>query len=131
MPETPWISPFKIKPDPEKEYITVITYLPIKSYISLLEFFKQVRLVQEQLQRAHGVVAIKLRVDILTKKSYTMSVWEDTGSLKKFLSSGAHGELMKNNLGYLGEDRKFVTVSIPGKDFPPSWEWAYRVLNEY
>ena len=60
MPETPWISPFKIKPDSEKEYIAVITYLPIKSYVSIFEFFKHVRIIQQQLNKAHGLVAFKL-----------------------------------------------------------------------
>ena len=129
MLESPWISSFNIKPEPELEYIVVITYLPLKSYLSFFEFFKHVRFVQEQLQQTHGFIGFKLRADILTKKSYTMSVWEDAGSLKKFITSGTHGDLMSNCPEYLGDDRKFITVFIPGSDYPPCWEWAMEKLK--
>jgi len=130
MPETPWISPYKIEPEADKDYIAVITYLPLNSYLNFPNFFKQVGLIQKQLHKSHGVVGFKLRADILTKKAYTMSVWEDAKSLKNFITSGAHKDIMADVPSYLGEDRKFVTVFIKGSEFPPSWDWAFKVLKE-
>lgn len=130
MAETPWISPFKIEPESDKDYLAVITYLPIKSYLNFSTFFKDVGKIQDQLQKSYGLVGFKLRADILSKKTYTLSVWEDSKSLKKFLTSGAHGQIMTEPPDYLGSDRKFVTVFIKGQDFPPSWDWAMKMLKE-
>ncbi|MGB3365482.1 MAG: hypothetical protein WBB48_11980 [Thermodesulfobacteriota bacterium] len=130
MPETPWISPYKIEPEPEKDYITVVTYLPLTSYLSFPNFFKHMQLIQKQLQQSHGVIGFRMRADILSKRNYTISVWEDAKSLKNFITSGAHGETMAEVPDYLGEDRKFVTVFIKGKEFPPSWDWAMQKLKE-
>ncbi|MDA7967305.1 hypothetical protein [Ruegeria sp.] len=130
MPETPWISPFKINPEPETDYIIQITYLPLRSYLDFPTFFKDVQKVQDQLQKSHGLIGFKLRADILAKQGYTISVWENAESLKKFISSGAHKETMDQSRDYLGEGRKFVTAFIKGSDFPPSWEWAIKMLKE-
>ncbi len=129
MAETPWISPFKITPEPDKDYIAVITYLPITSYFKFPEFFRDVRTVQEQIHKAHGVIGFKMRADILSKKTYTLSVWEDAKSLKNFMTSGAHGEVMAKNPDYLGSDRKFATVFLKGSEYPPSWNWALENLR--
>lgn len=131
MAETPWISPFKIEPESDKDYLAVITYLPIKSYLNFSAFFKDVGEIQKQLQKSYGLVGFKLRADILSKKTYTLSVWEDTKSLKKFITSGAHGELMSKPPDYLVVDRKFVTVFIKGRDFPPSRDGAFKMLKEH
>ncbi len=130
MPETPWISPFKITPGPDKDYVTVITYLPITSYFRFPEFFRDVRAVQDQLNKSYGLIGFKLRADILAKKTYTLSVWEDAASLKKFITSDAHKETMAKNPDYLGVDRKFVTTFIKGSDYPPSWDWAMKRLKD-
>ncbi|MEM7007761.1 MAG: hypothetical protein AAF462_01350 [Thermodesulfobacteriota bacterium] len=130
MPQTPWISPFKITPEPDKEYITQITYLPVRSYLDFPGFFADVEKVQAQLQKSHGVIGFKLRADILSKKAYTISVWEDAKSLKEFITSGVHKEVMASDAKYLGDDRKFVTVFIKGSEFPPTWEWVFKTLKE-
>ena len=130
MPETPWVSPYKIEPDYAKDYLAVITYLPLKSYLSFPSFFKHTQLIQNQLHKSHGVVGFKLRADILTKKAYTISVWEDAKSLKNFITSGAHKDIMSQVPDYLGKHRKFVTVFIKGSEFPSSWDWAMKMLEE-
>ena len=130
MPETPWISPFKIKPEPDRDYLAVITYLPLRSYFDFPKFFNDVQKVQAQLHKAHGVVGFKLRADILSKKSYTLSIWEDAKSLREFITSGAHKDLMASDAKYLGDDRKFVTVFLKGGEYPPSWDWAFKMLRE-
>jgi len=130
MPETPWISPFKIDPEPDTDYLAVITFLPIKSYLSFSTFFTDVGKIQNQLQKSYGLVGFKFRVDLLSKKTYTLSVWEDAKSLRNFITSDAHKETMAKVPQYLGDGRKFVTVFIKGSDFPPSWDWALKLLIE-
>lgn len=130
MPETPWISPYKIKPEAQKDYAVQITYLPLTSYKYFPKFFRDVEKVQIQLQQSQGIVGFKLRADILAKKAYTLSVWEDARSLKNFITSGKHKKTMNESPVYLGKDRKFVTVFIKGSQFPPSWEWAMKMLKE-
>ena len=130
MPESPWISPYNIKPDFDKDYIAVVTYLPLTSYMYFPKFFKQVSKIQKQLQQTPGVIGFKLRADILIKKAYTMSVWEDAASLKNFITSGEHKKIMEETTTFLSEDRKFVTVFIKGAEFPPSWDWAMKMLKE-
>lgn len=129
MPETPWISPYKIEPEHDKDYVAVVTYLPLRSFLNFPNFFKHVELVQKQLHQSHGVIGFKLRADIFTKKTYTISVWEDMKSYKNFVTSGEHKDIMAQVPDYLGEDRKFVTVFIKGSEYPPSWEWVMKMLK--
>ncbi len=108
----------------------MITFLPITGYLRFPEFFRDVRAVQDQLHKSYGLIGFKLRADILSKKTYTLSVWEDAASLKKFITSDAHRETMAKNPDYLGADRKFVTTFLKGRDYPPTWQWAMKRLKE-
>jgi len=131
MPETPWISPYKIEPEADTDYLTVITYIPLTSYLKFPTFFKHAGLIQEQLHKSNGLIGFKIRADILTKNTYTISVWQDIKSYRDFVNSGNHKEIMDQEPEYLGENRKFVTVFIKGSEFPPSWQWALSKLKEH
>jgi quinol monooxygenase YgiN len=130
MPATNWINPNNIDPEQEREYIALVTYLPLTGYFKFPSFFKYVSRIQVQLRTAPGLIGYKLRADILTKKTYTVSVWEDRDSLFSFVGSGAHKKTMAEIPGYLGKDRKFVEVKIKGREIPPGWDWVFQVLSE-
>jgi len=59
------------------EYLVVITYLPRKSYWSIFSFYRLVRSIQKQLKSSRGLVGYSMRMQVLGKKAWTLSVWAD------------------------------------------------------
>ena len=58
MAETMWTS--LVKPAPDKEYVAILSYLPLKSFCALPQFFYYTRRIQTQLKSARGLVGYSL-----------------------------------------------------------------------
>ena len=125
------MNPHNIVPEPEKEYLAMITYLPVNGYLNFPGFFKDVSAVNTQLLKAKGLIGFMLRAEILTKNAYTVSVWEGRDSLLSFIGSGNHKEIMSKTPAYLSDNRKFIEFKIKGGEIPPSWERVFQIVKDY
>ncbi len=74
MAELAWIS-FK-KPAPKREYVAILSYLPLKSFWSLPQFLYYTRRIQTQLKSAYGLVGYSL-AHVLVKRFWTVYAWAD------------------------------------------------------
>jgi hypothetical protein len=92
MAETLW-RPFA-KPARDKEYVAVLTYLPLKSLWALPQFFYYSRRIQTQLKSARGLIGYSLLAHLLAKRFWTISVWEVDIALAKFIHKHPHQEAM-------------------------------------
>lgn len=81
-------------------------------------------LISRQAKSQPGLIRMKNRG--FGYDHYTLSVWEDKESLKKFARSGAHLEAMKKS-GELATEIR--TYSYQG-DKIPSWKEAEAMLRE-
>ncbi len=103
--------------DPARKYLALITYLPRKSYWSVFSFIRQSTAIQKQLNGSRGLVGYSLRAQLLGKKAWTLSVWEDERALTEFVGKSPHVDTMKKVS--LGEERKFVRWKLMGSEIPP------------
>ena len=126
MPEKKWQS--FAKPNPDKEYLALISYLPLKSFWKLPTFLSYTLAIERQLKESRGIIGYSLLAHLLFKKFWTLSVWEDEGALMEFVRKGEHKETMIGLRGRLG-NTKFVKWKVRGSEIPPPWEHAFRHLE--
>jgi hypothetical protein len=112
---------------PDREYLALISFLPRKTFWQIFGFFRQTSAIQNQLRVSKGLVGYSLRTEILGKKAWTLSVWEDENALAEFVNAVPHSETMKR-LGPKLSETKFVTWKIASADIPPKWEDALKRL---
>jgi heme-degrading monooxygenase HmoA len=125
MVEARWVSFVGV--DPAREYLALITYLPRKSYWSIFSFIRQSNAIQKQLKGSRGLIGYSLRAQLLGKKAWTLSVWEDERALNEFVRKSPHVDTMRKVS--LGEARKFVRWKLLGSEVPPKWDDALAHLR--
>jgi hypothetical protein len=75
MPAVRWKS--FLDASPEREYVALISYLPLKRLWMVPKFWAFTRRVQEQLAGSHGLVGYSLSARVFSHEFWTLSVWED------------------------------------------------------
>jgi hypothetical protein len=120
-------SPWKrlIRVDPGKEYLALLTYLPLRSYRKIPGFLRYSLQVQRQMRETPGAVGYSFRAKVLTRNFWTFSVWENDRALMDFVAKVPHGEAMKSFRPYMGTT-KFTRWKLPGSAVPPSWHEAMK-----
>ena len=124
MPAIKWTPIGKEEPDPGRDYIALITYLPLTTHWIIPKFLYLTGQIQKQLGKSEGAVGYSLIAYTLKKEFWTMSVWEDDDSLSKFVKTGAHLRTMRELSRYLSDKRRFVKVNVIGRDIPLPWDKA-------
>jgi hypothetical protein len=124
MPEIKWTPVAKDSLEPERDYIALITYLPLTTHWIIPKFLYLTGQIRKQLAESDGAVGYALIAYILKKEFWTMSVWENDETLSKFVKTGAHLRTMRELSRYLSDKRKFVKVNIKGSDVPLPWDRA-------
>ena len=119
MPELKWRSFAQARP--QREYLTLISYLPLKSLWKLPKFLLFTRANQTQLMESRGLIGYSFLAHFLQGRFWTLSVWEDEGALMGFVRTGVHKQTMEGLRGHLGAT-KFVKWKISGSALPPSWQ---------
>lgn len=102
-------------------YVTV-TYLKLKSPFKLFTFLKHVYRIMAQLKESE---AKSYRTSGFLINHYTVSLWLDEKSLKKFARSGAHQKALKDAKNIA----RIVKVYTYKSDKLPDWTKAKRLLN--
>ncbi|MGH7808386.1 MAG: DUF3291 domain-containing protein [Thermodesulfobacteriota bacterium] len=127
MPEIKWKSFAKASHD--REYLALISYLPLKSLWKLPKFLLFTRANQTQLKESRGLIGYSFLAHLLQGRFWTLSIWEDEGALMEFLRSGVHEETMTGLREHLGET-EFVKWNILGSAVPPTWEESLKRLGQ-
>lgn len=124
MPAINWTPVGREKPNPGREYITLITYLPLTTHWIIPKFLYLTGQIQKQLAESEGALGYALIAYILKKEFWTMSVWEDDQSLTKFVKTGAHLKTMRELSRFLSPERRFVKENVKGSEIPLPWDKA-------
>jgi hypothetical protein len=127
MAETLW-RPF-VKPEPNREYVAILTYLPLRSLLALPQFFHYSRRIQSQLKSASGLIGYSLLAHLLAKRFWTVSVSEDDVALAKFIHKQPHQEAMAVMRRFMGGS-DFIRWRVKGGAVPPTWAEAMRRFHE-
>ncbi len=121
MPATPWKA--LRQPEPDHEYLVMLTYLPLGRLSRLPRFGRWVRRIQRQLDRTEGLVGYSLLARPLRSKYWTLSVWEDDEALGRFIREPPHRDAMVELPNYLSGFRTTRWTAL-GSVLPPGWEDA-------
>ncbi len=121
MPDLPWTS-FADR-DAEREYVALLSYLPLRRLSSTPAFFRDVQRIRGQLARSDGLVGYSLRARPLRKEYWTLSVWESERALLAFVKEQPHGGVMSSLRARMGPTR-FVRWRLSGAETLPGWDEA-------
>lgn len=109
--------------DEGREYLALLTYLPLLKYRMIPRFLRFSFEIQRQLTATAGVVGYALRAKPFRRDFWTLSVWQDEKSLMDFVIRNPHGDIMKSLSTHMGRT-KFTRWQISGSAVPPQWEDA-------
>jgi hypothetical protein len=115
--------------DNDREYLALLSYLPLHKYLHLPRFFRFTLQIQRQLRGCPGVIGYSMRAKLLSCRFWTLSVWENQRTLMDFVAKVPHGEVMRRLSSHMGAT-KFTNWKILGSAIPPSWDDATRRVSE-
>lgn len=106
-----------------REYLALLTYLPLKKHRTIPRFFWSTFAIQKQLAGSAGILGYALRARPLEKTFWTMSAWLDEKSLMDFALCIPHSQVMKALAPLMGST-KFIRWKVAGSDVPLRWNVA-------
>jgi len=122
MPAKPWVT--CRQPDPNREYLALLSELPLKRFRDLGRFLLYTWRIQRQLRHTPARLGYLLRARLPTRQFWTLSVWEEEAALNQFVIESPHSHVMLALREKMGETR-FVRWRLRGAEFPPQWEDAF------
>ena len=125
--DLPWITFARV--DAHREYLALLSYLPLNKYRAIPGFFRFLFQIQKQLRATPGVIGYSLRAKILSRNFWTLSAWEDQKTLMEFVATIPHGEAMKAMTPHMGST-KFTQWKVAGSSMPLSWDEAMQRLQQ-
>jgi len=123
MVVSPWQS--HQRPDSNREFVGLVSYLPLKGWRGFIRFQRYVRRIRRQLETAEGLVGYSLLARFLERRFWTFSAWDDETSLMVFVLSEPHRTAMKELQPVMGPT-KFVRWRVRGSEVPLSWDEGLR-----
>lgn len=127
MPALPWKS--FAAPESDKEYLALLSYLPLNTFRAMPRFFKYTLQIRRQLSDSEGLIGYSLDTNVPGREFWTLSVWEDEESLTRFVMRNPHVRVMADLMPHMGQT-EFVRWNINGSSVPPDWEEAKGRMRE-
>jgi hypothetical protein len=121
--DTPWKK--LAAPEQEREYLALLSYLPLKSYFAMPKFMSHAMKIQKQLRDTPGIAGYSLRAELLSRRFWTLSAWESNAALMEFVKKNPHGDSMRAMVGDMGKTG-FTQWKVKGRDLPLRWDEAMR-----
>lgn len=126
MPSIPWT---RIStPAPGKVYLALISYLPLRHFRAIPNFFRFSMQIHGQLKATAGVIGYSLDARIFSRKFWTLSVWEDQQSLNNFVRQIPHSKSMQAMAPHMGKTQ-FAQWTVTHTEIPLDWRSAKARLG--
>ena len=108
----------------DREYLVLLTSLALKRYWTVPKFLRLSTAVQAQLAESQGLLGYTMSAQLLSKKYWTLSVWEDEQKLADFRTNLPRRDVMEE----LRPGAKFTVIrwKISGSAVPPTWNDAFE-----
>ena len=113
MTESPWQSHSRAAP--ERDYVALLSYLPLNSGWSIPRLLLYATRIRRQLRTSAGLVGYSLRARLAAKRFWTLSAWEDETALRAFVAAPPHATVMKALAPHMGATR-FTRWTVKGSD---------------
>lgn len=127
MPALPW--KYFASPESDREYTAIVSYLPLNKFRALPKFIRYTRQIQRQLAGSKGLIGYSMDANIAGQEFWTLSVWEDAETLRRFVHRTPHDEVMRALLPDMGQT-EFVRWKASGSSIPPDWGAAKKRVRE-
>ena len=121
--DSPWIK--FAAPDRNREYLVLLSYLPLNKYRAIPAFLNFTFQIQKQLRTTPGIMGYSLRAKPLSRNFWTLSVWADEQTLMDFVAKVPHGQAMRAMMPHMGPT-KFTKWQVSGSALPLRWEEAMQ-----
>jgi quinol monooxygenase YgiN len=112
----------------QTDYTCVATFLPLKSWKYMLSFQRLSSKVLKQIKEDEGAANYAVRANLLKKHFWTLSIWKDQNSLRRFIMTEPHATAVKKFTEWAGEGSAFVEWSSPENTI--DWPEALRKLQD-
>jgi hypothetical protein len=110
--------------DPDREYLALLTYLPLKRFQAVPRFLWYTFQVFRQLSRARGLIGYSMEMRPLHRQFWTLSAWEGEDVLQEFVGRLPHAGIMRALAPSMGETA-FLRWRIAGSALPLTWAEAH------
>jgi|SRR5580704_5527677 hypothetical protein len=121
--DIPWKSLAPVEPG--REYVVLLSYLPLTRYSKMPLFFRWSMQINAQLRETPGAIGYSMRAKILARRFWTLSVWDNDKALMEFVRKVPHGEAMSKIAPYM-DKTNFWRWKLPSGEIPPRWDAAMR-----
>ena len=121
--DIPWKSLADI--DPNREYVVLLSYLPLTRFSKMPLFFRYSAQINGQLRATPGAMGYAMRAKIFTKEFWTLSVWESDRALMDFVGKIPHSEAMAKISPFM-RPTKITRWKAKGSELPPRWNAAMQ-----
>ncbi len=121
--DIPWKSLAPVEPG--REYVVLLSYLPLTRYSKMPLFFRWSMQINAQLRETPGAIGYSMRAKILARRFWTLSVWDNDKALMEFVRKVPHGEAMSKIAPYM-DKTNFWRWKLPSGEIPPRWDDAMR-----
>ena len=108
-----------------KEYVALLSVLPLTSYWMMPQFMQFTFATQRQLKNSGGLIGYSLFAQLLRRRFFTLSVWEDQQALMDFVEGSPHRDIMQKLKPHM-EKTKFVQWKVRAAEIPIQWEDALK-----
>lgn len=119
--DMPWKSLAPVEPG--REYVVLLSFLPLRSFFRLPLFFRYSVQINAQLRETPGAIGYAMRAQMFALHFWTLSVWDNDKALMEFVSRIPHGEAMQKIAPYMGKTN-FWRWKLPSVEIPPRWDDA-------
>ena len=121
-PPLPWKA--SAEPQADRDYLVLLTFLPLSRLSKLPRFLGYVRKIQRQLDACpDGLIGYSLLAKPLRSKYWTLSVWDDAAALGRFIEQSPHRDAMRE-LPQVLTGFRTTRWTLPGSAVPPAWSDA-------
>jgi len=124
--DIPWKSLAAVEKD--REYLALLSYLPLNRYSKIFAFMKFSSAINEQLRATPGAIGYSMRALLFSRQFWTLSVWEDSAALMEFVAKVPHSESMKAMAPFMGKT-KFTQWKVLGSAVPLRWDDAMQRMT--
>ncbi len=118
MPPSPWV--ILSATQPERDYLVLLSYLPLRSFWKLPAFVRHAQAIRRQLEDARGAIGYSMLAQLFRLQFWTLSVWQDRAALDSFVRADPHLKIMSALQGHMGETQ-FIEWQAAGSTLPPKW----------
>lgn len=96
---------------------------PVKNKI----FRQNTIAILKNLKHEQGYLGHSVRIGLFADRAWTMTIWQDENSLKKFITGDTHKRAMKLGTSAI-KSARFANVVVKRSEVPLSWEKAHQLL---